>query len=332
VTIQRLGVRAPNWLGDAIMALPAIAAVRRHFSDASLIVAGPGPLAPLFDSVPGVDGVCPLSRGAAAVADLRAARLDAILLLPNSFRAAHQAWRAGVAQRWGYGTDLRGWLLTRAVRRRRRPDAERHHAYHYQRLVAALGIEPAPLEARLVPSDAVRSEGRARLERSGCSVDRPPIGIAPGAAYGYAKRWPPERFAELIVRLARDGSTTVLVGTRADEPTGAAIESSVARLGGAPGMVNLIGQTDVRGLLGVVGACRAFVSNDSGAMHVAAALGVPVTAVFGATDERATAPLGPHRIVAHDVWCRPCLLRECPIDHRCMTRISPDAVAAALQS
>jgi heptosyltransferase-2 len=149
------------------------------------------------------------------------------------------------------------------------------------------------------------------------------VGFAPGAAYGRAKQWPTDRVAQLIAELARRGASAVLVGAGADRDTGRAIESSLP-----PGtrVANLIGRTTLRQLVGVVARCAAFVSNDSGAMHIAAAVGVPLTAIFGPTDERATAPAGHADVILRDVFCRPCMLRECPIDHRCMKRIDVDAV------
>ena len=179
----------------------------------------------------------------------------------------------------------------------------------------------------------------ALLERSHVTAEGVCVGIAPGAAYGYAKRWPAERFGEVVVQLERElGATCVLLGTVGDRDAGRAIESAVdaagrdrQAAGERPGrLVNLIGSTDIRALIGVISRCQAFLSNDSGAMHFAAALGVPVTAMFGPSDEHETAPLGDHTVLTNPVWCRPCLLRECPIDHRCMKGISSDRVADAV--
>jgi heptosyltransferase-2 len=153
------------------------------------------------------------------------------------------------------------------------------------------------------------------------------VGLAPGAAYGHAKRWPPSRVAELVGRLSAQGATCVIVGAAGDRDAAREIESS---LPAGARVVNLTGRTDLRQLAGVLAACHAFVSNDSGAMHLAAAVGVPVTAIFGPTDERVTAPVGDHDVLIHQVFCRPCMLRDCPIDHRCMKGISVDAVYGAV--
>jgi heptosyltransferase-2 len=158
------------------------------------------------------------------------------------------------------------------------------------------------------------------------------VGMAPGAAYGRAKQWPPDRFGRLAGLLhQRLGVVSVLVGSRADR--GAARET-----GPGPHLVDLVGETDLPALAGLLTRCRGFVSNDSGAMHLAAAAGLPVTAIFGSTDERETSPLpaasarvAPHEILTGGVWCGPCMLRECPIDHRCMTGIDPERVCDAVE-
>ena len=337
-------VMAPNWLGDVIMALPAVADVRRHWPRARLTVAVRGALAPLCQCVPGVDAHVPLSDDAGLRAlrslDEDAARLrdgghDMALLLPNSFRAALVARRAGIPHRWGYRTDLRGPLLTRSVRR---PKGRLHQGGYYQNLTAALGIARGPLSPALhVPGDA-RARAAALLEGHGWKGERL-VGLAPGAAYGWAKRWPPARAGALAAWVLRDlESRPLLVGARGDRGTAADVgRAFAARVGAeeASGLIDLVGETDLLTLAGVLTHCAAFVANDSGAMHLACALGVPVTATFGPTREWATAPLPPAggpppRILIHDVFCRPCMLRNCPIDHRCMTGISTDAVLASV--
>jgi lipopolysaccharide heptosyltransferase II len=161
------------------------------------------------------------------------------------------------------------------------------------------------------------------LSKQGIDPSTKLAGFAPGAAYGHAKRWPPARVADVVKRLNERGTTCVLVGSADDRDAGREIESALPR---SARIVNLIGRTDLRLLAGILERCQVFVSNDSGAMHLAAALGVPVVAIFGPTDERVTAPLGNHDILLEQVFCRPCMLRDCPIDHRCMKRISVDRV------
>jgi heptosyltransferase II len=329
----QLVVRMPNWLGDAVMALPAIARIRRAFPEAKLTVAAPSSLAPIFRerTAAGADDVLSFDAGGEAAA-LAAGGFDAVLLLPNSIGSAWTARRAGIPARWGYAAGLRRLLLTRAVRR---PRGRLHQSAYYLALVRALVdgadravAEAGPVEAAqplIAPGADTTARAAALLEREGIAAGTPVVGFAPGAAYGHAKRWPPDRVAEVIRRLAGErGATSVLVGAAADRGAGREIESALPP---ATRVVNLIGRTDLRLLAGVLARCDAFVSNDSGAMHLAAALGVPVTAIFGPTDERVTAPLGEADVLVHQVFCRPCMLRDCPIDHRCMKGLTAAAVA-----
>jgi heptosyltransferase-2 len=328
---QTIVVLTPNWLGDALMALPALAAVRRHLGAATLIVAARPSTAALFRMVPGVDRVLSLdarSRRADAEA-LAQIKADCALLLPNSFGSAWAARRAGIPERWGFASDFRRPLLTKAVRQ---PRGRIHQSEYYLALVSALGMTPTGEPPRVVVPDEARRRASELLARHGVGGDATVVGMAPGAAYGSAKQWPPERYGRLARLLhERRGIVSVLVGARADRAAGDGIVPG-------PHVVDLIGQTDLMVLAGVMARSRAFVSNDSGAMHMAAAVGLPVTALFGSTDERATAPLGPasaavpaHEILTCDVWCRPCMLRECPIDHRCMKGIEPERVCEAVE-
>jgi heptosyltransferase-2 len=320
--VNRLLILAPNWLGDAVMALPAIADLHRASPATAITVAARPAMAPLFGLVPHVQDVVVLDGSPPG------SRYDTALVLPNSFHAALIVSRAGIPERWGYRTQWRGPLLTRAIDK---APAGLHHVAYYQQLVGALGFPNGLAEPKLEAPAATRAAGADVLARAGWNRRAPIVALAPGAAYGGAKRWPPEFYAELARALAGDGVTTAMVGSAADAATGQAIASHI---GGAVKVLNVIGATDLSTLAGVLVHCRALVSNDSGAMHLAAALGVRVTAVFGPTDERATGPRGEvrgdhdHAVLTHPVWCRPCLLRECPIDHRCMRGIGVDAVLA----
>ena len=325
VAPRRLVIRMPNWLGDAVMALPAVAALRQAHADAHLALAAIPSVAPMFEEdTPARQQEIVVVDKATEAQTLRGRGFDAILLLPNSFRSAWVARRTPIPQRWGYAAGVRSPLLTRAVAR---PKGELHQASYYAELVRGLGFTVDETPPRIAPVAATAQRAAALL----ASLDpsgRPLVGFAPGAAYGHAKRWPPERVAQVVLRLVREREATcVLVGAAADREAGRAIESA---LPSDVRLLNLIGRTDLRLLIGVLARCRAFVSNDSGAMHLAAAAGVPVTAIFGPTKERATAPLGDHDVLVEPVFCRPCMLRECPIDHRCMKRISSDTVFASV--
>jgi heptosyltransferase-2 len=323
---RRLLVRMPNWLGDVVMALPALAAVRRAWPDAHITAGAFPSVAPIFeeetDAAP--NEILVLEK-ATEREQLRAGSFDAVLLLTNSFRTAWVARRSAIPNRWGFAASGRSLLLTKAVKR---PRGQVHQSAYYLRLVRGLGIGAPKAEPRIVITPRTRERAARFLEDAGVPPGATIVGFAPGAAYGHAKRWPPERVARVVARLTKErGVTCVLVGAAGDREAGREIESSLP-----PGVhaVNLIGRTDLRLLAGVLGACRAFVSNDSGAMHLAAAVGVPVTAIFGPTNEKATAPIGDHDIILQQVFCRPCMLRECPIDHRCMKRIGANQVYEAV--
>jgi len=338
--MKQLVILAPNWLGDAVMALPAIADVRRAAPDATIAVAARAQVAPLFTLVPGIRDTIVLPRAASIGdvaswktigAELADRRFDTALVLPNSIHAALVASRARIPERWGYRTPFRTRLLTRAIAR----GGAVHQAEYYQRLVRALGFTSGPLEPRVQVPDSARAAGDRLLTDAGWDCTTPLVALAPGAAYGGAKRWPAESFAELAAALAADGVICVLIGSAADAAAvGRVLSDPPARDAGSkgPGLhaINLVGRTDLATLAGVLTRCRALVTNDSGAMHLAAAAGVKVAAVFGPTNERATRPLGEgHVVLAHPVWCRPCMLRECPIDHRCMRGVGAVAVVEA---
>lgn len=322
-------VFAPNWLGDAVMALPAVADVQGGRPGVAIDVAARPSIAPLFSMMPGVREVLVTDDRRSAVQALGARGYGTAILLPNSFNVALIAWRAGIPERWGYRADFRGPLLTRSVS----VPVRVHQAEYYQRLVRSLGFVSGRLEPQLVAADDVRARGAELLCAGGWDARSPLIAIAPGAAYGGAKRWPARYFAELASNLAADGVIPVLVGSAGDTAAGVQVMSALKT---GVRATNLIGRTDLPMLAGVLVHCHGLVTNDSGAMHFAAALGVNVTAMFGPTNERETRPRGPgrHVVLTNDVWCRPCMLRECPLTHQCMRGISVgrvrDAVAESL--
>jgi heptosyltransferase-2 len=239
-----------------------------------------------------------------------------------------------VPERWGLHKDLRGVWLTRAVRQ---PATGTHQVDAYRHLLAALGIANGAREPRLDPTGAAIEDARAMLQQEGWD-GRPLVGLAPGAAGGGAKRWPLDRVAAVVGSLVRDrGAACVLVGADGDRPAAAQVAVEAGRITGplAPGrVIDLAGRTTLPQLAGVMRLCAAFVSNDSGAMHLAAAVGTPLVAIFGPTNERATAPVprpeGPAAVLAGSAWCRPCRFRECPLDHRCMTSIPAARVIEAV--
>jgi len=332
-------VLAPNWLGDAVMALPALADLRRHFSGSRLVVAARGGVADLLRMAHGIDEVVTiswrgswLSRGPLRedAVRLREAGASVAVLLPNSFASAWLATSAGIAERWGYAADLRTRLLTRAVSR---PHGRRHQGEYYQHLVRELGCDTGPLAPELRVSDEHRDAARSLLLTHGWDGQSPLVSLAPGAAFGTAKQWLPSRVGTLIETLSVQGATCVLLGSGADAATTREIRRALSP-SAAVRTVDLAGRTSLSALAAVLAESGACVSNDSGAMHVAAAVGTPVVAIFGPTIVEETRPLvapgGWARVVTSDAWCRPCMLRECPLDHRCMSGITVDMVRQAL--
>lgn len=347
-SVARLVIRPPNWLGDAVLALPAMVALRHHFASASLTIAATSAVAALFREETGVnpDAVLVLPKAEKdAVRAIADGKFELGILFPNSFHSAWQLRRAGVPQRWGYSNVPRGWMLTKKAlstehrapgTRHRAPGtkhrAPQHHVDFYKELVRGLGIPCEDESPHVTASQHALEQAQKQLGLDSLDAAKI-ITLAPGAAYGQAKQWPPTRVAELVARLIRDRDVLcVLVGAGHDREAGRTIESWL-RTNAAetlPRVKNLISQTDLRTLVALASRSRVCVTNDSGVMHVAAATGRPVVAMFGPTDERVTRPLGRGDVLTADVFCRPCHLRDCPIDHRCMKRITVDMVFAAV--
>ena len=307
-------VRATNWVGDAVMCVPALQALRERFPAARITILAKPWVAGLYAREPFADEVIPYAQGYWATARaLRERRFDSALLLQNAFEAALIIWLARIPVRIGYNRDARGLLLTRAVPVPAVGDIPRHQRFYYLELLRRAGLID-----RMPESDAIR------LTRPGVDV-RPIVGVSPGAAYGGAKRWLPERFAEAASRVAAAHNAGIaLFGSASERP----VCDQIAALLPGREVVNYAGRTTLAEFIDLAAACEVFLTNDSGAMHIASALGIPTVAVFGATDHEATGPTGSHaRIVREPVECSPCLLRECPIDHRCMTRVGAGRVA-----
>ena len=257
---------------------------------------------------------------------------DTAILFPNSYGAARIAAKAQIPERWGYAADMRSGMLTRAIAK---PDGELHQRAYYQALTKALGIAEGPPYASIHPDGA---KARQLLRDVGLDLDEPFVVFAPGAAYGRAKQWLPERYAELASLIINDrGWSVLMVGAAVDRSACDDIARRLPKTGTRINrLIDFCGKSDLATLAGILGEAHAVVSNDSGAMHLAAAVGTKVVAVFGPTRDKQTSPLasGPDApapiVITHEVFCRPCMLRECPIDHRCMRRIAARDVFAAI--
>ena len=333
---SRLVIRAPNWLGDAAMAIPAMAALRAGFPESHLTIAAPASVAPLFgeDTPVAPNAVLALAGGRAGVDAVRNGHFDACVLFPNSFRSAWDARSAGIPERWGYRSSGRSWMLTRAVKTPGRRNAV-HQSDYYRELVRGLGVGCDDRASTIAATTSSRERADALLRQHRWPSGALYVAVMPGAAYGQAKQWPADRMAETVARLVRErGIRCIVLGAAGDRPAARAIESWLREHASqeAPLVLDLTGQTSLDVLIGLLSRAELCVSNDSGGMHVAAALGRPVVAIFGPTDERVTRPQGDHAVITESVFCRPCMLRDCPIDHRCMKRITVDRVVAAAAS
>ncbi|NTW35589.1 MAG: lipopolysaccharide heptosyltransferase II [Syntrophobacteraceae bacterium] len=330
--VSRILIRSTNWIGDAVMTTPAMGAVRATFPDATITVVAPPAVAGLFSPHPfcdevivfdrqrehrGMQGLWGFSR------QLRGERFDLAILFQNAIEAAMMAYLARIPIRMGYRTDGRGLLLTHGVPIGRR-ERRLHHTDYYRAMLEQSGIQGG-IGRLLLRCKEDEMEWAGRL----LSSHRFWIGINPGAAYGTAKRWFPERFAEVADSLARklDGGILITGG-----PGEAAIARDIESALHTP-CLNLAGKTSVRQLMAVIARCGLFVTNDSGPMHVAAAFGIPIVALFGSTDPTTTSPLSDNaRIVKKPVPCAPCLKRRCPTDHACMESITVADVLEAVES
>ena len=331
-------VRPPNWVGDAVMAIPALETIRRTHADDEISVLVRPVVADLFLGQPFSDRILPYDfRGRHGgwlgreklVAELRKEKFNVAVLLQNAFEAAWLAWRAGIPERIGYARDARGPLLTKAIRVPQEGEIPKHESHYYLELLRRAGWSEAPPAIppiRLQVTDAARAASESALRRAGARENAWRFAIAPGAAYGAAKCWPPERFALLADRLISESDADVIFfGTSGEKEIAARIQSNMKSRA-----ISLVGETSMRDLAALFASCSAFIGNDSGAMHVAAAAGLPVIGIFGSTDPEGTAPVTQHfTLIREAVSCSPCFLRRCPVDHRCMERITVDSVLAA---
>jgi len=338
--IKRILVRGPNWLGDAVMCEPALRGLRNLFPDAQIeLLVKPG-VADLFVGHSALTRVLTYEANGrhAGVSgkwelagQLRRQGFDLAVLFQNAFEAAFLTFLAGVPRRYGYATDGRSVLLSDPVAVPD-PRALIHQVRYYWDLLKPLGLmgDPSTPELVLFPEEEQAMAGR--FAQGGLTASDVVVGINPGSTYGAAKRWLPERFAEVTDRLCRtiresreQQVSVVILGAKGEERLGREIASGLSSRS-----LVLSGATTIRELMAAVKRCAVLLTNDTGPMHIASAFQVPVVAIFGPTDWRTTSPYGTsHAIVRQPVDCAPCLLRECPIDHRCMTRISVEQVYEA---
>ena len=359
----RILIRGTNWLGDAVMTTPALLRLREKFPDVHITLLCPEKLADLWQRHPAVDEIISFAAGESVLSigrRLRAGKFDLALVLPNSPRSALEVFIAGIPQRVGYARPWRNFFLTRAVASRlgvvkmhkrtvseirqlvaapQKPStfnlqpSTGHQIHEYLHLAAALGANPEPLAPQLtVAPDEIESAKK----KFGLENIMPPIfGLNPGAEYGPAKRWPVEKFIAAAREIqSQTNCVWLLFGGKSDAPSASQIESAIGHPQSA--IFNLTGKTSLRELMALLKSCRVLLTNDTGPMHVAAALGTPVVVPFGSTSPELTGPGLPgdarNHLLKSDAPCSPCFLRECPIDFRCMNGIAVDRVVAAVLS
>ena len=335
--IKRILVRGPNWLGDAVMCEPTLRGLRSLFPEAQIALLVKPYVAEVFAGHPAVTRMLTYdSKGRhagltgkwALACQLRRQGFDLAVLFQNAFEAALLSFLAGVPRRCGYAIDGRGLLLSDpiALPDRRSPP---HLVRYYWDILKPLGLTGDPAAPHLVVFPEEEQAMEERFAKGGLTASDLVVGINPGSTGGRAKRWLPERFAEAADRLCRtiresrgQQVSVVIVGGKEEEQLGQEI---AARLSSRS--LVLSGATTIRELMAALKRCEVLLTNDSGPMHVANALQVPVVSIFGSTDWRKTAPFGnPDGLVRQPVDCAPCMLLECPIDHRCMTRVTVDQV------
>ncbi|MBS4167606.1 lipopolysaccharide heptosyltransferase II [Parachlamydia sp. AcF125] len=329
-------VRMPNWLGDLVMATPILADLRHKWPDSKITAMCQSNVAPLLKSDPYIDEVFSYHRPSgwihrgqhlAIIEKLRRGEYDLGILLTNSFSSAWWFWRGNVQNRIGYAANFRRFLMQKALSFPANRESQ-HLTLTYKMLLQSVGISVSDTVPKLYVTENEQNTAFDMLLRNGVDPSRQTlIGINPGAAYGSAKCWLPERFEEVTKRLLEDPKVAIVYfGDQAGAPLVNRICQNFPER-----VLNLAGKTSIRELMALMQKCAVILTNDSGPMHVAAALGVPLVALFGSTNPLKTGPLPKGKVIQHSVECSPCYKRVCPIDFRCMKKIEVDEVYQAIR-
>ncbi|MGB7979137.1 MAG: lipopolysaccharide heptosyltransferase II [Chlamydiales bacterium] len=327
---QNILVRMPNWIGDLVMATAVLTDLRRAFPKASITAMCRKSLADLLKTDEAIDELFSFAKPSNdfvrrddlrdMIAKIAAGKYDTGILLANSFSSAWWFWLGKVRRRIGYSIHFRRFLLTDPVRF---PKGREHQVQTYKRLLAPLGVPLSESAPRLYVSAKELGESKELLYQRGYMRGGPLIGIHPGAAYGSAKCWPPERFRALALRLLQESDAHIVFFGDAST---ASLVKEISQ--GLPErVIDLAGVTNLRELMCLIKDCTVLITNDSGPMHIGAAFGVPLVALFGSTDDELTGPYGqPTSVINKRVSCSPCFKRVCPIDFRCMKQIGVEEV------
>lgn len=340
--LNSIVVRGTNWLGDAVMSIPALRQLGALFPDTEIVLHAPAAVEDLLVKARIVDrsltvrsDASKLRRTLGHVDDLEAEDFDLAVLFPNSFESALTTRLARIRRRIGYNKDLRGLLLTDPI-----PVPEwksrRHEVYYYLNLVAAIeerffgtrtsDVAPATPTLDIAEEDSIAA--RRVLARAGVEAGGPLVAIGAGSTNSNAKRWGTENFAKIADMLIdRMGAKVVLLGSPSEADASTAVINSMQ--GRAADMT---GRTTTSEAAAILSVADLLVSNDMGLAHLAPAVGTPAAAIYGPTDPTTTRPFSQlARVIRAGVECSPCMLRECPIDHRCMTQVSPEQVFEACE-
>lgn len=334
--IKHVLIRSTNWVGDAILTTPAIRAVRKNFPDAEISILAKPWVIPIFYNNPYIDhlllydtagrhrkwlGKARLSR------DLRKSKFDLAILFQNAFEAALLAYLARVPKRLGYNTDGRRLFLTHPIHLEPRLK-QIHEIDYYLGILEGASLKLDGRELNLVVTDQERGRAEDILTKHGITGQDRLIGVNPGATYGSAKRWLPERYAALCDKIQTLWAARIMIfGGPAEESVGRHVFDLMKKP-----CINLCGKTNLREAVALIERCRLFITNDSGLMHVAAALDIPLIAIFGSTNPVTTGPINSRsHIVRVPTPCSPCLKPECPEDHRCMKDITVNRVYAVVE-
>lgn len=325
---MKIVIRAPNWIGDAVLAYPLLESLNKNFPRAQIWIAAKPWVKDLFISFRFIEGIIPLSphNDIMSLRDsarkIKSHNFDVGLVLPNSFSAALLFYLAKIPQRWGYQRDGRGLLLTKGVAPWSKENTI-HQVHYYLELLKKLGYQAHAPELKLPLTSQEKKEARNFLRSLNTDQGKPLIILHPGASYGPSKRWPVQKYAQLAAFFQeREGATILIVGAPDEESVAESVSSLLTKK-----PLNLAGKTSLRFLAGLISQAALFISNDSGPMHMANALRIPVVALFGPTDPRQTGPFHqPASVIQKKAPCWPCSYRECPYDHRCMISIEAEEV------
>jgi heptosyltransferase-2 len=333
IDAMKIVVRAPNWIGDSILSLPALASIHKNFSDAEIWVTATEWTKGIFDPLDWISGTISLSNKnnykniRSDAQELKKVAFDLGILFTNSFGSALLFSLAKIPQRWGYVRDGRHLLLTKRVRASNLIDP-RHHIQYYLSLISKLGLETDLAHLDFPLTEQAVSQAKDLFRSLSVDTDRPIFILSPGASYGPAKRWPASFFSRLATLLQTQHDAEILIiGSERDKEIAGSIAALMSHK-----PIDLTGKTTLPQLAGAIGQSALFITNDSGPMHLANALKVPVVAIFGPTDPRITGPYQkPSKVLNSQVPCWPCSYRECPFEHQCMTQISPEMVLEECQ-